>query len=570
MLSAEPWRIEAFIEEEAVIQRHRLCTMLLWLRILIATFSLLYFLITRPYDHAHWTVITLMLCYIALVYGLMRLVDNNRGKIYLYNFFIAVFEVLLLGYLSTLSRNDVPLSFLFFSVALSALLLPLWRLLLVVLVAAMIFFIQWFGIQSVLIRLFLKEATDSQNLIEAVISSQNGNIFITLLLGLFGLAIVVNRLANWSFKNDVKARFRHKQMRQVLAFNRSVIEHLKSGVIVVSGNGKILSINRRSIDLLNIQTTQAIMELSQLSQELQHRYQQWLSAGVVGQTPYRHNASAEDVFVTFDHFGEGTLQNIAMITLESVNEIMQQTQEAKLAALGRLTAGVAHEIRNPLSAINSASQLLSETSKAPAHQKLAQVILKNVKRTDQIITDILGLFTDTTAERTLLSVQKTLPRYAKEFLDVHQNDNFTLRINGKEEQELFFYFDAGQLEQVLWNLLQNAMKYARSDNLILTIRYGLSESRRSLHIDIMDNGKGVHPDKVSQIFEPFYTGGNGSGLGLYLVRELCNANNANITYLPIKTHVKKARSGNKTQTVGACFRITTQVYFSKKLKPTLN
>lgn len=574
-LVAEHWLVEDFIEEESKVQRHRLSVSLAWTRILVAVVALLYFFIAKPAVLENKIVMVMLSCYVILVYVLKRLTNERRDRIYRYNFIISTLEIFLLAYLIFLAKDQVPLSFFFLSITLSAMLLPLWRLLLLVAIVALIICFQWLGITFEVVKVLLSDSVDAVAVLQLVFVSEKGSVLITLLVGLLALALIVNRLASWSFKNDVKARFRHKQMRQVLSFNRSVIEHLRSGVIVVTGNGKILSINRRAVTLLNIQTTKALTQLSELSKEIQKRYQNWLSAGLSTQDPYSHNNIAEDVFVNFDNFGEDSQHNIVMITLESVNEAMQQTQDAKLTALGRLTAGVAHEIRNPLSAINSAAQLLVETSQQPPHQKLSQVILKNVKRTDQIITDILGLFRDTKADRELLSLQQTIKRYGKEFLDVHQNGNFKLRVVGQESEELFFFFDPGQLEQILWNLLQNAIKYAGVENLQLTIRYSLSETRKLIYIDIIDNGKGINIEEVAQIFEPFFSGGKGSGLGLYLVRELCSANNANINYLPVWAKDDDDESndiiGEKAERkiAGACFRIATQAYFSKNLKPKI-
>ncbi len=571
-LVTEPWRIQALLEEESILQRYRLCFAINLVRVLVTAITLVIFLAIEQYDSV---LIVIMVSYLLLVIGLQLSLSRHREQIYRYSVAIALLDVALLGYFTYVSSTQLALSFLFLSVVLSAMLLPLGRLLLVLLFAEIVIFLGWLGLSGTMISsLFTTSFSSGVVYLKDLIIANRDNGFIILVLGLFLLALMVNRLANWSFHNDVKAQFRQKQMRQVLSFNRAVIEHLKSGVIVIGANARIFSLNRRAVELLNLNRTTAVRELKDLSPELFKRYQHWMRTAIDSQEPYRHHDEAEEVFITFSGFGDSEQRNVVMMTLESVNETLQQTQEAKLAALGRLTAGVAHEIRNPLSSINSAAQLLAETSKELTHQKLSDVVLKNVKRTNQIIADILGLFKDTRAERQILPAYETLTRFCQEFLAANTDKSFKLRLVTQEKIPLYFLFDVGQLEQVLWNLLQNSLKYAAVSDLRITLRYSLSQSRRNIYLDVMDNGVGIDEKALPRIFEPFYTGGAGSGLGLYLVRELCSANNANIIYLPVKNAVKAAVSAQpdaesiaEPKVGGACFRITVQAYFSKNIKP---
>lgn len=571
-LITEPWRIQALLEEEAVIQRYRLCFTLTVVRLLVTAVTLGVFVFSGSRD---WVMISLMVFYALLVSGLQIRLAEHKDRIYAYSLLIILLDISLLGYLAFESSTRISLSFLFLSILLGAMLLPLWRLLLAVLLAEIVLCIGWLGLSGETILSFFSVSVSQGFLyIKSLFFSSQNEDLIMLMLGIFLLAVIVNRLAIWSFQNDVKAKFRQKQMRQVLSFNRSVIEHLKSGVIVIGANARIISINQRAVELMNLKYTTAVREVKDLSNELVKRYQQWMRTAIDSQEPYRHNEEAEEIFISFSGFGENDQKNVVMMTLESVNETLQQSQEAKLAALGRLTAGVAHEIRNPLSSINSAAQLLAEKSQDPIHKKLSGVVLKNVKRTDQIITDILSLFKDTRSERQILPVHDALKRFAEEFLAVHNDRSFKLRLATNEKTPLYFLFDAGQFEQVVWNLTQNALKYADVDDLQVTLRYSLSKSRRNIFIDVIDNGIGIDEAAIAQIFEPFYTGGSGSGLGLYLVRELCSANNANIAYLPVKSQVaadnKTRRTAPEkavTANAGACFRITVQAYFSKNIKP---
>lgn len=571
-LVTEPWRIQTLLEDEAILQRYRLCLTLTMVRLLVVVLALAVFVLTGHHD---WILISLMISYMVLVLGLQLRLAQFKEQIYRYTLLIGLLDIALLGYLTFISSTRVSLSFLFVSVTLSAMVLPLGRLLLVTLLSEVVLCLGWLGLAGdIILSFFAVSVSQGLVYVKDLLLSTHSEELIMLVSGLFLLTIIVNRLSTWSFRNDVKAKFRQKQMRQVLSFNRSVIEHLKSGIIVIGANARIVSINRRAVEMLNLNHTSPVREVKDLSTDLVKRYQYWMRTAIDSQEPYRHNEEAEEVFITFSGFGEVDQRNVVMMTLESVNETLQQTQEAKLVALGRLTAGVAHEIRNPLASINSAAQLLAETSKEIAHQRLSDVVLKNVKRTNQIIDDILGLFKDTRADRQILPIQDTLKRFGKEFLATNSQSDMKLRIITNETSSLYFMFDVGQFEQVLWNLVQNSIKYANVDDLQVTLRYSLASSRRNIFIDVMDNGVGISEKAVAQIFEPFYTGGAGSGLGLYLVRELCSANNANIAYLPIKNKapdkgelVENNNEALPESTAGACFRITVQAYFSKNIKP---
>lgn len=561
ILMMEPWRVEELVAEETAIQRYRLFRAVAWTHIGTTLMMGLYTLI-KGYDI---TAIIISACYFLLLIVLMMLTSNNRQHTLRYSTLMALLDIFILGYATIIFNNILSLALLFFSMLLSAMLLTLPRLLVVIMLAAVVVVLSWSSLSEDTLYYLYNNKIDF-NILQDYLNipgySPKTDQLLTLIVGLFVLSIVTNRLAAWSFQNEVKAQFRYKQLRQLLTFNRSIIEHLKSGVLVLTTNGKVVSINQRALELLNHNSSDAIIDLRDLSEELSSRFRHWQSTGLEIGRAYRHNDHAEEVFISFSGFGSSAQSNVAMMTMESVNDTLQQSQEAKLSALGRLTAGVAHEIRNPLSSIGSAAQLLTETSQERSHQKLSNLILKNVKRTNQIISDILGLFKETRSDRQLLPVADTLEQFCQEFKQTHTDKNFSIELlsqDGEEDDDrpLFFLFDAGQFEQILWNLLQNSLKYAQAEPLLIKIQYKLSLNQKNIYIDVIDNGVGIKKEKIAQIFEPFYTGGSGgSGLGLYLVRELCNSNSANIVYL----------SSKNEETRGACFRITTQAYFSNKVK----
>lgn len=553
LLVMEPWRVEELIQEETATQKFRLFRSINLLRLLFAIIAG-----GVLFSTSQLTLVTgvVMSLYAVLVILLIVLAERQKEQINRFGFFIGMFDVLMISLVLVTTQSPVEFGILFVSMLLSAMILPLTSAMIVALLACLSLFVG--RLLSMVQKLNLSfTALTTDDWFDFVISTSNrqsaGFIeLIIVIIGLILMTILVNQLSARSFKNEVRAQFRYKQLRQVLAFNRSVIEHLRSGVIVLTHDAKIVSINQRAMDLLHINTSKALLTLGDISGELLQRFSRWLRANMDNNTPYKHSGQAQDVSVSFSEFGEKG-SGVVMLTLESINEAFQQSQQAKLASLGRLTAGVAHEIRNPLSSIKSANELLKETTVSlPNAQKLTSMIDNNVERTNQIISDILGLFKDTKSEREMILLRQFLPEFAELFRKTNNEQDYALKLGIDKTQPLHVMFDRGQLEQVLWNLCQNALKYAKptgGEALTVLIKVHVTQSGQ-VHIDVMDNGQGVKADQLEHIFEPFFTGGSGSGLGLYLVRELCHANNANIVYLD-------------NAAGGATFRLITQAFFTK-------
>lgn len=557
LLVIEPWRAEEMLEEETVIQQHRLFKAISWLRVIIAIFTGV--LITLS-DKIDYTLLLILTCYIVLIWGLTIRSQQYKLATHNYAFFIGIFDIIIISYLIIFLPSVIELVFLFFSIMLSSMILSFFRVLFILFLGILVLLLNW-TITDKITAVFDSNLIGFTDKVKFYLQSVNEEItkspiqLSVLVAGLVMLAFIINRLAQWSFKNEVKAQFRFKQLRQVLTFNRSVIEHLKSGVLVLTREGKVISINQRALELLNLHSGHAITTLKDLSSDLSHRFSRWSHSQITTPAPYKHNRNAEELSVSFSAFGTG--QGVIMMTLESVNESFRQAQEAKLASLGRLTAGVAHEIRNPLSSINSAAELIGELANTDQQKRLSEMILTNVKRTNQIIGDILGLFKETKSKPELINVAEMLKQFCHSFAISNKDVSFDIYMMPLPEK-IFILFDRGQLEQILWNLSQNALKYARRLDTPLEIKLScaLSETRQNAIISVTDNGNGIPTGMQEKIFEPFFTGGQeGSGLGLYLVRELCSANNSNIIY-----------DGSGT---GACFSIIGQAFFSnrKKINP---
>jgi two-component system sensor histidine kinase PilS (NtrC family) len=223
-----------------------------------------------------------------------------------------------------------------------------------------------------------------------------------------------------------------------------------------------------------------------------------------------------------------------------------QLQQIKLAALGRLTAGIAHEIRNPLTAISHAAQLLEESTSASASdRRLAQIAHDNVKRANRIISDVLDLARRDRVKPERLMLAPWLEAFREEFLRGIDGPAPEWR-HCVEQDELVVLFDSHQLRQVLWNLCANACQHGvrSGETPRIELRIGQESSHGRPLLEVRDAGPGISPENISHLFEPFFTTrAKGTGLGLYLARELCEANRAQLQYLPMTEG-------------GSCFRLT--------------
>jgi Signal transduction histidine kinase len=234
----------------------------------------------------------------------------------------------------------------------------------------------------------------------------------------------------------------------------------------------------------------------------------------------------------------GSASGDIVLILEDLSQAEQAAQRMKLAALGRLTANIAHEIRNPLSAISHAAQLLHEDATDPELLRLAELIEKNARRLDQLVEDVLSL-----NRRDRLHPQAITPTTLDALLDelVETEEIPSDAVIVDMHTASPFCFDPDHLRQVLWNLLKNAWRHSRRQ--AGSLRVNLSDANDQLYLEIRDDGAGIAPDLQARLFEPFFTTeSRGTGLGLFLARELCEANDASLSLVP--------RAG------GARFRLT--------------
>jgi two-component system sensor histidine kinase PilS (NtrC family) len=314
--------------------------------------------------------------------------------------------------------------------------------------------------------------------------------------------------------------------------NQRIIQQMDSGIIVIDENWQVLQINDSAIVLLGVEGHPKKKTLSDFSPQLLSAHICWKRSPFSGIKAFRNERNGTDLLPHFSRLGNrGTL-----ISLEDYGLVAQQVQQLKLASLGGLTASIAHEIRNPLSAISNSIQLVSESEQIPSQDKhLLGIAERHCLRINRIIEDILQLSRREKNNPEQIHLAAYLDFFMAQFMEQHPHASVTL--TAQCPQHIIIDFDKSHLEQILGNLCSNAIKHNPNiEDLCIGITVKASTEHEPISIFIQDNGVGIKPDIANDIFEPFYTTTHeGTGLGLFIIRELSEINQAQISYCPAKS-----------------------------------
>jgi two-component system, NtrC family, sensor histidine kinase PilS len=362
----------------------------------------------------------------------------------------------------------------------------------------------------------------------------------------FSTAVLLEVLQRRIRESEMLAEQRGLDIENLAQLNERIIQQMQSGVIVVDHDERIRLINRAARLQLGDRNLDMPFPLEALSNELTIRYRVWLDNPRQTPSRIRLPGSPFELQPRFTQLGSaggaGTL-----VILEDATPYSRESQNIKLASLGRLTASIAHEIRNPLSAVQHAAQLLAESEALqPNDRRLSEIINQQCDRMNTVIENIMQLSLKEKITPDTIPLFKWLVDFKKEFCGhYHLPENDVAIQTEPEVNEPIVYFDPSQLHQIVWNLCANSLKYGRDKKgkARLRLLIGFNAEGGGHYLDIMDYGPGVPPEIQDQIFEPFFSSSNTSpGLGLYLARELCEFNQAQIRYV----HSRKQ---------GAVFRI---------------
>jgi len=354
---------------------------------------------------------------------------------------------------------------------------------------------------------------------------------------IFVITLVVQLLRTRLVESEALAEQRGIDLRNLVELNDYIIQHLRESIVVVDGENQIRLINESAVKQLATAARSGETSLSAVSAELATELKRWRSGSNVDRTQMAFSSpDGTNIQPHFAPLGMGRNGGV-VIFLEDTSLIAERVQQAKLAALGRLSASIAHEIRNPLGAMSHAGQLLAESpGMGKDEHRLTDIIRVNSRRVSQIVESVLALSRREAARPESLQLVPWVEDFTREFvqtLELYEGAVSLAHAPGNGEIEV--RMDPTHLHQILWNLCDNAVKYASAaaGAIAVELTCGVLEASGRPYLEVADRGPGIKPDKVEQIFEPFYTSQpGGTGLGLYISRELAERNGAALRYQP--------------------------------------
>ena len=357
-----------------------------------------------------------------------------------------------------------------------------------------------------------------------------------LCIAFFAVAWLAHTLAKYAVDSQLLAQRRGRDLVSLSEANRLVMRDMQDGVLVVDGDGVIMQMNASAERLLRNNISQESV-LSATFPILFGQYALWKKTGTISRDTLQLDVGlqARLRFVS--------IEGGAVIFLEDMQRIRAEAQQIKLAALGRLTANISHEVRNPLSAISYATELLQEESGDANHQRLLQIVLDNTQRINRIVNDVMQLNRRDRAQPEIFNLASMLRTFVEEYASTERLVPGVVMVEGVSVGMISF--DRGHLRQVLWNLCHNALRYGSKSPGSLVLTMSAENGREMLYVQ--DDGPGISIEHQGKLFEPFFTTApEGTGLGLYIAKELCDANGALLEYYAGEVQSKQT---------GACFRI---------------
>lgn len=381
--------------------------------------------------------------------------------------------------------------------------------------------------------------------------TENYTTAVMLSISCFAIAWLAHSLAKRMQQSELLASQRGLDLQNLAHVNALIADKMEDGVLVVDQELIIQHLNIQAEALLNIDSAERQEKhLDAISPEIAELLKEWFNENksapeTTAPSIIKINIGSRQLRVSFIPIVEKDNQDItpsvksqqknkqqgAVIFIEDWSDMQTQSHQVKLAALGRLTANIAHEIRNPLSSISHANQLMQEDDDiSPSNQRMLQIISDNVHRVDQIIKDVLELNRRDRTNQEVINLENFITDFYNQFCIVENisNNHFTLSIDNADTSILF---DRRHLNQILWNLCKNGWRHSNQKENSLLLNIYVASKSHSVIIEVINDGDGI-TDKISNhLFEPFFTTEKtGTGLGLYIGRELAEANGANLQH----------------------------------------
>ncbi len=365
---------------------------------------------------------------------------------------------------------------------------------------------------------------------------------------LFGLAYFASTtlchvLGRQLRATEALAEQRSSDLANLSQVNELIIRRMKTGVLLVDDANHIHQINESAWMLLGNPSAEQ-RDLGQLAPELSRRLYHWMTSGKLDETATQLADGVPEVVPRFTRLAPNDDSHV-LIFLDDTSLLSRRAEELTLTSLGRLSASIAHEIRNPLAAIRYSAQLLAEsTSMDSTDQRMVEIINSHCVRLNEIIENILQLSRRERSRPETLDLDRWAHSFVEEYCQGNDIGADSLRVIANSPLPVAAVADPQQLQQVVWNLVQNALRYGRMPGEPARVMVVTRQGEHGVPVlEVIDRGPGIAPKVAAQIFEPFYTTHEyGTGLGLYLARQMSEANQAALEYVRV--------AGG-----GSCFRL---------------
>lgn len=353
----------------------------------------------------------------------------------------------------------------------------------------------------------------------------------------FAGAYIVQNLSQRISQSETLALQQQQDILELQKLNHQIIQSMRTGIIVCDEAYRVITVNNACADLIGLSLGDP------LPQYIKDRVDIWRNDPELRTTPFRAGEDFPMVQANFSLLQQETGAQ-TLIFIEDTRLMTQQAQQLKLASLGRLTASIAHEVRNPLGAISHATQLLDESDNLDqADRKMIDIVQRHCKRVNRIIENTLTLSRRVEPEASEIALKPWLENIIQDYRQ-HQKPGVHIQLETLED-EAMARFDSNQIEQVLTNLMDNGVRHGQQHNpeAQLLIRLSRTDNGEHAIIDVINEGDPITEEVREHLFEPFFTTEQqGTGLGLYLSKEICEANQAQLDYIDSVAE-------------GVCFRI---------------
>jgi two-component system sensor histidine kinase PilS (NtrC family) len=354
---------------------------------------------------------------------------------------------------------------------------------------------------------------------------------------IFAIALAAQPLARRISASEALARQFGVDLKNLSELNEYIVQHLRESIVVLDTSNSIRLINSSATRLLGAEEAPPGTRLADICAPLADFIEQWRDDASLSSHPELTLVTAGDSVRITAHLAplgrDGQRGGPILVFLEDVSHMNERVQQSKLASLGRLSASIAHEIRNPVGAMSHAAQLLAESPGLTEDDlRLTEIIQTHSGRVSLIIDNVLQLSRRESSRPERVAIKPWLDDFADEFVRTLELQEGEFSV-GNIPADLEVRMDRSHLRQILWNLCDNAVKYAsETGGICVEVQGGRLSGQNRPYIEVLDSGLGVDAATADKIFEPFFTArSGGTGLGLYISRELCELNRATLLYL---------------------------------------